>query len=106
MQVMRRSQWSGKATEAQCAITAPQLRTYSGIIDTGKKSKEDCISAVMIASPCTNICEIDVDSGFCIGCARTLDEIMQWRAVTDQQRQEIIDQLPHRKPLVKPPFAC
>jgi|TARA_R110000787_G_C13400388_1_gene443349 uncharacterized protein len=32
----------------------------------------------MIESPCISICTIDSDSGYCVGCARTDDEIAMW----------------------------
>ncbi|MTH62696.1 DUF1289 domain-containing protein [Paracoccus shanxieyensis] len=51
----------------------------------------------MIASPCVNICQIDPDSGLCIGCLRTLDEIARWGGMTDGERQAIMDRLPERK---------
>lgn len=59
----------------------------------------------MIASPCNNICDIDRVSGLCAGCLRTLDEIAIWGSATDAQRQAILTQLPHRKPMVKSPLA-
>ena len=31
-----------------------------------------------IDSPCIDICTIDPNSGECIGCGRTLDEINNW----------------------------
>ncbi len=31
-----------------------------------------------VASPCMSVCQMDDDSGLCIGCLRTLDEIAQW----------------------------
>lgn len=51
----------------------------------------------MIASPCINICQIDPDSGLCIGCLRSLDEIARWGGMTDGERQAIMDRLPERK---------
>ena len=32
----------------------------------------------MIESPCISICTIDSDSGYCIGCNRTEEEIAMW----------------------------
>jgi hypothetical protein len=36
------------------------------------------------------------DSGHCIGCFRTAQEIGDWINYSDQQRQAIIEQLPKR----------
>tara|TARA_B100001758_G_C17824265_1_gene310972 strand:- start:300 stop:473 length:174 start_codon:yes stop_codon:yes gene_type:complete len=31
-----------------------------------------------VPSPCINICTIDPDSGYCMGCSRTQEEIDKW----------------------------
>lgn len=31
-----------------------------------------------IPSPCINICTVDTDSGYCMGCSRTQEEINKW----------------------------
>ncbi len=28
--------------------------------------------------PCIGVCSIDINSGYCIGCSRTLEEIYKW----------------------------
>ncbi|HET6566160.1 MAG TPA: DUF1289 domain-containing protein [Xanthomonadales bacterium] len=38
-------------------------------------------------SPCINICTLD-NSGMCIGCGRTLEEIAAWSRMTPMQRHE------------------
>lgn len=43
-----------------------------------------------IASPCIGICIVDAKS-VCIGCRRTIDEIIRWSQATDKQKQAIID---------------
>lgn len=49
-----------------------------------------------VASPCTNICEIDPASGYCRGCLRTLDEIAAWGASDDRWKQVVLDRLRQR----------
>ncbi|WP_144142000.1 DUF1289 domain-containing protein [Paraburkholderia sp. BCC1884] len=49
-----------------------------------------------IQSPCIDICRIDGNSGFCVGCLRTRDEIREWKAASDERRQQIIDGLAQR----------
>ena len=34
--------------------------------------------AIMVPSPCISVCKMDEDSGLCLGCLRTLDEIRLW----------------------------
>ena len=53
-------------------------------------------TAVGIESPCMNICVVDPQSGYCIGCGRTRDEIASWLAMTPAQRRGVIIALPDR----------
>ena len=41
-------------------------------------------------SPCTKICTLDARRERCIGCARTLDEIARWAAMSDAERQAMM----------------
>lgn len=62
------------------------------------------------ASPCTNVCRIDADSGWCLGCWRTLDEIARWSTAGPGDRAAILASLPDRRerwsrlhPAARPP---
>jgi hypothetical protein len=55
----------------------------------------------MIESPCVKICTLDARSGLCLGCGRTLDEIAQWRKLSDAERKRVMAELPAR--LAAPP---
>jgi hypothetical protein len=48
-----------------------------------------------VESPCVSICRLD-DSGVCVGCFRTADEIASWLSYSDERRREIIEALPER----------
>ena len=52
---------------------------------------------------------MDPQSNRCLGCARTLDEIARWASMTDQERNQILSELPDRKSNVAkvavPPLA-
>jgi uncharacterized protein len=48
------------------------------------------------ASPCTKICKIDPQSGYCIGCLRTLEEITQWRNRSDFEKRAVLAALTKR----------
>jgi hypothetical protein len=39
---------------------------------------------------------MDLRSGLCRGCGRTLDEIAQWATLSEAQRQRIMAELPQR----------
>ena len=45
----------------------------------------------MIESPCINVCNIDIQQGYCRGCGRTEEEIASWMFCTDEDRQEIVE---------------
>ena len=49
-----------------------------------------------VPNPCVQICTQDPDSGLCIGCSRTPEEIMDWPTMTNEQRREIVSQLAKR----------
>jgi hypothetical protein len=54
-----------------------------------------------VTSPCINICVIDECTGFCAGCLRTLDEIVDWGTQTDATRREILARVAARRELVR-----
>lgn len=49
-----------------------------------------------IESPCVKICVVDPDSGYCIGCGRTRDEIACWIGMDEHQRTEVMEVLGER----------
>ena len=50
-----------------------------------------------VASPCTRVCRIDDPSGLCIGCLRTLDEIVRWGSMDEAGRRRVRSALPTRR---------
>jgi predicted Fe-S protein YdhL (DUF1289 family) len=57
----------------------------------------------MIESPCVNVCTLDARSGLCLGCARTIDEIARWTALSEAERARVMAELPARRAAVKSP---
>jgi predicted Fe-S protein YdhL (DUF1289 family) len=47
-------------------------------------------------SPCIRICSIDEETGLCIGCGRSLEEIGHWVGYTEAERLRIMQLLPAR----------
>lgn len=47
-------------------------------------------------SPCVNICRMDDNNRYCIGCWRSLDEIQRWSSMTDAERVTVMAQLESR----------
>jgi hypothetical protein len=49
-----------------------------------------------VASPCVRRCTLDQDD-VCIGCGRTLDDIRQWGAMSNEQRGECVARAAQRR---------
>jgi len=47
-------------------------------------------------TPCVKICVIDEESGLCIGCGRSVEEIALWRDLDDDDRRAVMKKLPDR----------
>jgi predicted Fe-S protein YdhL (DUF1289 family) len=48
-------------------------------------------------SPCTSVCQMNPDTGWCEGCFRSIDEIIQWSALDDAAKRAIWQALPGRR---------
>ena len=46
-----------------------------------------------IKSPCTELCIIDEDTGLCVGCYRTSDEIASWSDFNNEKKREILQEI-------------
>jgi predicted Fe-S protein YdhL (DUF1289 family) len=55
--------------------------------------------SVNIGSPCINVCVIDAETGYCLGCYRTVEEVSTWTSLPIPERVKIVDQLEHRRRL-------
>ena len=49
-----------------------------------------------IKTPCIKVCVVDGQSGHCLGCGRTLNEIAKWARLSDVERDQVIDLLAPR----------
>lgn len=49
-----------------------------------------------ITSPCVRNCCLD-DNDICMGCFRSMDEILKWRDASEQQQLDIIQSAKARK---------
>ena len=50
-----------------------------------------------LETPCIDVCEIDVNTGLCAGCGRSIDEIANWTAMSREERRAIMAILPARQ---------
>ena len=50
-----------------------------------------------IASPCISVCQIDDETGCCIGCYRSMDEIREWPIMSAAEKTEVLTRVAARK---------
>lgn len=50
-----------------------------------------------IESPCIRICTLDASGELCLGCFRTLDEIVAWTGLSEAERAGVLARLPARR---------
>ena len=50
-----------------------------------------------VKSPCIDVCEFDSRTGYCLGCARTLEETRKWEKLTDYRRHAILNDRARRE---------
>lgn len=49
-----------------------------------------------VPSPCASVCRMEMNSGYCEGCLRTLDEIAAWGRMEDGEKREVWAQIAKR----------
>ena len=49
-----------------------------------------------IKTPCIKVCAVDGQTGYCLGCGRTLPEIGRWVQMGPEGRMDVIGRLPDR----------
>ena len=50
-----------------------------------------------VPSPCVDVCRMDPVTGWCLGCARTIDEIAAWSALDNAGKRRVWKLLPARR---------
>jgi len=53
--------------------------------------------ALPVPSPCTSVCRMDPGRGLCEGCLRTIDEIIQWPQLTDEEKRAVWAEIESRR---------
>lgn len=48
-------------------------------------------------SPCTSVCRMDLEHGWCAGCWRTLDEIAHWGGASGDYKRAVLAQIERRR---------
>jgi predicted Fe-S protein YdhL (DUF1289 family) len=55
-----------------------------------------------IKTPCIKVCVVDGESGLCLGCFRTLNEVASWARFSDAEREALMAELPSRRGRIRP----
>ena len=50
-----------------------------------------------VPSPCVGVCQIHRDTGYCLGCWRTMKEIAGWARLDDPERRLVLEALRSRQ---------
>lgn len=50
-----------------------------------------------LSSPCIGICRMHPRTGLCEGCLRTIEEIAQWSAATEDAKRQMWAQIERRR---------
>jgi predicted Fe-S protein YdhL (DUF1289 family) len=50
-----------------------------------------------VPSPCQNICVMDDESGYCLGCLRSLEEITAWGVAPAAAKRRILERVALRE---------
>jgi uncharacterized protein len=50
-----------------------------------------------VGSPCIGVCRINVQSGLCAGCWRTMEEITAWPGMAESNRRHLLLVLEQRQ---------
>lgn len=54
------------------------------------------MTVTSIPSPCIKVCAVDGETGWCLGCGRTLSEIGGWVKLGEDGRSKVDAELPAR----------
>jgi predicted Fe-S protein YdhL (DUF1289 family) len=55
-----------------------------------------------ILTPCVKVCFMDDESGLCLGCFRTLQEVAAWARLGEAERAAVMAELPSRRGRISP----
>ena len=56
-----------------------------------------------IQTPCKQVCLLDLQGEYCMGCYRTRQEVGDWMRMSDDERSAVMGQLDARKALLNSP---
>jgi uncharacterized protein len=57
------------------------------------RSAADARGATSVPSPCIHDCRLADDQSQCLGCGRTLEEIIRWPVLSEDERRAVLVRL-------------
>lgn len=60
-------------------------------------SEVNNISVSPVPSPCVSLCKMDLERRYCMGCLRTIEEIVAWGKADDDYKRAVWAELPRRR---------
>lgn len=55
----------------------------------------------LVPSPCISVCRMDDMTGLCIGCQRTIEEIIAWGRLTENGKRAVWQDIRRRAGIVQ-----
>ena len=56
--------------------------------------------ATPVPSPCVSLCKMSPETGYCLGCMRTIEEIIAWSKADDGYKRAVWVEIRRREALV------
>lgn len=75
---------------------AQRLRDRALQVLTQTEGQVGVDTQTVVPSPCVSVCQMDVVSGWCRGCLRTLDEIARWSQGPAAAQREVWQRIADR----------
>lgn len=54
-----------------------------------------------VPSPCVSLCKMDMERQYCMGCLRTIEEIIAWGKADDDFKRAVWAELPLRRQTIR-----
>ena len=63
--------------------------TVELIAERARQVRSQAVGGAALPSPCVSVCRMDVATGFCEGCLRTIDEIAAWSTLGNDDKRAV-----------------
>jgi len=77
-------------------MSLPYSRNCPAGLQSLHSTRDISRAKLSLETPCVNICLLDSETGLCVGCGRTIQEIAGWAGMSPERRRAIMAALPGR----------